>query len=77
MTDEQLLAQLQDLPAGTILRFARDGHLFTFIPTTSLGIHTGRRRYCVVCSSCERLLHEETTGPIHLMNAHLKEPSSR
>jgi len=69
-TDLEL--QLDAMPIGAILRYAKDEHVFSFIATSSTGMHSGRRRYCVVCTTCERLLHEATTGPLERMRAHLE-----
>lgn len=40
-------------------------------PTSSHGIHSGRRRYRVVCLTCRTLIHEATTGPGSRVDSHL------
>jgi hypothetical protein len=71
--DAQLDAALDALPAGGVLHHKIDGHLFTFIATNQDGLHSGRRRYCVVCSTCEKLAHEATTGPVENARRHVRE----
>lgn len=51
-----------------------NNHTFVVIPVNETGIHSGRRRFCVVCSRCMVLCHEATTGPIHRMNQHQEKP---
>ncbi len=34
------------------------------------GIHTGRRRYLVVCLDCRALVHVATTGPLSMLAGH-------
>lgn len=76
-TKSELELELDKLPPGGVLRREIDGHLFTFIATNQGGLHSGRRRYCVVCSTCEKLAHEATTGPIENARRHVREESAR
>lgn len=48
-------------------------HAFRVTPTNDEGIHTGRRRYKVECISCNKLLHEATTGALERIEQHLRE----
>ena len=35
--------------------------------------YIGRRLYCVVCSTCEKLVHEATVEPIVSARTHVQE----
>lgn len=37
-------------------------HIILTMGTSESGLHSGRRRYLLVCTACEQLLHEATTG---------------
>lgn len=76
-TQSDLELALDGLPVGGLLHHAIDDHSFTFVATNQDGDHSGRRRYCVVCSTCEKLVHEATTAPIKLAKAHAREPRTR
>lgn len=67
-TKSELELELDRLPSGGALHRTIDGHLFTFIATNS-----SRRRYCVVCSTCEKLAHEATSLPIENARRHVQE----
>ena len=51
----------------------RGEHLFVITATKELGCATGRRRYRVVCRSCDVVVHPATTGPQQNMEFHLRE----
>jgi hypothetical protein len=70
--EDQLELALDKLLMGGVLYWRQGDHTFMFIATREQSIHTGRRRFCVVCSTCERLIHEATTGPIERLNDHLR-----
>ncbi len=70
-----IVAELDKLPMGGVLYRRQGDHTFMFIATREQAIHTGRRRFCVVCSTCEKLIHEATTGPIERLNEHLRKQS--
>ncbi len=67
------------LVAGTSMWHGRQqpldgkGHLFAIIATNEDGFNSGRRRYAVACTTCERLMHEATTGPLERIEQHLRE----
>ena len=65
--------ELDRLPVGGMLHQQIADHLFVFIATNQDGLHSGRRRYCVVCTTCEHLAHEATTGPVENARRHLHE----
>lgn len=48
-------------------------HRFVAMLTNQSGINTGRGRYLIACTSCEKLMHEATTGPLERMTQHLTE----
>lgn len=64
-------SQLDAMRCGDVLYVLTGPHRFQIIRTTMTGGHSGRPRYLVVCATCEELLHEATTGPIHQMGYHL------
>lgn len=49
------------------------GHSIAMCATSLDGLHTGRRRYMVVCISCQELIHEATTGPAWNIVMHCKD----
>ena len=51
----------------------RGEHLFVVTATEALGCDTGRRRYRVICRSCDVVVHPATTGPRQNMKFHLRE----
>lgn len=53
------------------LTFEKAGHTFLVSPTGDCGFDTGRKRYLVKCLSCNKVLHENTTGPGCLIREHL------
>jgi hypothetical protein len=70
---------LDKLACGGSLHREIDGHVFTFIATNrddDGGVYNdyiGRRLYCVVCSTCEKLVHEATVAPIEDARTHVQE----
>jgi hypothetical protein len=50
-----------------------DEHLFVITAMKGLGCDTGRRRYRVICRSCDVVVHPATTGPRQNMRSHLRE----
>lgn len=70
---------LDKLACGGSLHREIDGHLFAFIATNrddDGGVYNdyiGRRLYCVVCSTCEKLVHEATVEPIVSARKHVQE----
>lgn len=76
MTDEiraQIDRSLRKLVGGSQLRVVYEGHRFLVMITNEEGFHTGRARYLVACITCEKLLHEATTGPIENIDRHIRE----
>lgn len=72
--DERLEHFLDALSFGMQLRVRvpdHGRHQFIVMKTTETGIHSGRSRYLVVCTSCEKLLHEATTGVWPNIQRHL------
>ena len=72
---------LDKLACGGSIHREIDGHLFTFIATNrddDGGVYNdyidyiGRRLYCVVCSTCEKLVHEATVEPIVSARTHVQ-----
>lgn len=51
---------------------AHPRHRFVVMRTTETGIHSGRPRYLVACTFCNRLVHEATTGPWENIERHLQ-----
>lgn len=49
------------------------GHTFRITATDRLGCDTGRRRYAVVCVTCNEVVHEATTGPCQMVGRHVRE----
>jgi hypothetical protein len=50
-----------------------DEHTFRVVATEHVGCDTGRRRYRVECLTCEVVVHEATTGPLHQARRHLRD----
>lgn len=73
-------AKLDQLTPGQLLRFkaivdkqsGTASHLFVAIATNEDGLHTGRRRYMIGCTTCDKLMHESTTGPLERVDQHLQ-----
>lgn len=59
-----------DGPDGRV-SFTLEGHTFAVEPSGGTGIHTGRDRFRVVCSTCTEVLHANTTGPGSRIRSHL------
>lgn len=57
----------------TSATFQGRSHNFVIIATEMDGLNTGRRRCAVACSTCERFLHEATTGTSSRIDSHLRE----
>ena len=74
MTQEQrkrIESALEKLKAGQQYTFAADeGHVILVMVTNETGVHSGRPRYLVVCTTCETLLHEATTGVCERTDQH-------
>jgi hypothetical protein len=73
--DDGLERFLDALDFGTQLRVRvpdHGRHHFVVMKTTETGIHSGRSRYLVACTSCEKLLHEATTGVWANIDRHLR-----
>lgn len=51
--------------------FAIGGHTIAIVPHRERATMTGRRRYFVECVTCDRVLHEATTGPYCRVEQHL------
>jgi hypothetical protein len=64
------------LVPGSQLKVIYERCRFLVMITNEQGIHTGRPRYLVACTKCEKLLHEATTGPIENIERHVNEPGS-
>lgn len=66
-TRESVDAMLRLLQPGQQFIFTAssngDEHAFIAVALEESGMHSGRRRFLVVCLSCRMLLHEATTGP--------------
>jgi hypothetical protein len=75
-TQSDLELALDKLPVGGTLHHEIDGHLFTFIATNQEALEADRRCYCVVCSTCEKLVREVTTSPIVHAREHVQEVSA-
>lgn len=48
-----------------------DGHNFKVESTGQQGIHTGRQRYKVMCTTCSQVIHEATTSASARIQQHL------
>lgn len=53
------------------IQFKHDGHVFKVEHTIDVGFDTGRNKYKVECLSCNKVLHENTTGPRAYIELHL------
>lgn len=53
-------------------KFTCDGHTFHVFPTDEFGMHTGRRRYRIECSTCGVTVHEATTSWGAMVDMHLR-----
>jgi hypothetical protein len=51
----------------------RNGHELWVIPTGKVGSHSGRRLHRVECVTCKAIVHEATSGPSQMIEAHLRE----
>ena len=51
----------------------RVGPVYQVQRTTETGIHTGRIRWSVFCQGCNHYVHEATTGPASVIDAHDRE----
>lgn len=63
--DEQVEKLLSELGLGVQLQVTvpeAPRHRFVVMKTLQTGLHSGRPRYLVVCTACEKLLHDATTG---------------
>ena len=47
-------------------------HEITITPTDFRGVDSGRVRYRIVCTACQVVVHEATTGPIQMLRAHFE-----
>ena len=57
---------------GDERREVHGDHAFVITATAELGCDTGRRRYRVVCRSCDVVVHPATTGPQSNMETHVR-----
>lgn len=75
MTEEQrrrIEDVLSKLQKGHQYKLSIDeDHEVLVMLTDSVGVHSQRSRFLVVCVTCEALLHEATTGPIEHMERHV------
>ncbi len=62
-----------EMRVGDRLVDARDGHMFVIAATNLNGLHSGRRRYSVMCRTCKMAVHPATTGPDEMIDMHLRE----
>lgn len=68
-----LSEELSALVPGKPLHVGYEGHIFVLIKTTETALTSGRHRFLVGCTSCNRLIHEATTGPTERVREHLSE----
>ena len=72
--------KLDSLAAGASLHLYGEGHpdhVFVVFATAHDGVHSGRRRYLVGCSSCSVLVSEATTGPLENVVMHVEKTRVR
>jgi len=69
--DITLQPDLDKLGVGTPHQYTSDDHVFQFVKLTETGFHTDRFRFCVICLTCNVVLHEATTGPLERVGQHL------
>lgn len=62
-----------DLKIGDSAKFHVDGVAFLVAALAKEAIHTGRRRYAVVCTMCCADVHGATTGPEAVAEAHVRQ----
>ena len=61
-----------DLRVGDTRQEVRGDHLCVVKATKEIGCDTGRRRYRVVCRTCQVIVHPATTGPQEQIEAHVR-----
>lgn len=66
----------QDLKTGNAVQIVRN-HVYRVTALDTTGIHTGRRRFAVFCTSCRESLHSGSTGPKYYVLQHEKEIAPR
>jgi hypothetical protein len=52
------------------------GHDIRITDTVYVGMHSGRRRYRVICIECGTIIHPATTGPGERVRQHLDSSSN-
>lgn len=67
--------ELSAMAPGELLYAVYYLHRYVIVRTTEKGIHSGRPRYFVACTTCDKLLHEATTGPACRIEQHFTDVS--
>lgn len=73
VTQERLDRWAMSAAPGDGVTYKVHHHDVRFALTKESGMHTGRSRFHVSCTTCNVLLHEATTGPIQQVERHLRE----
>lgn len=71
-------AALGSLEPGEYTEETKQGHRFCISATHKTASHSGRRLYTVYCVTCKLAVSDQTTGPLQMVEMHLRlwEPSA-